>query len=323
MRFLFLFLISLNVFSYPKQFELFELNKSMAQIWVSYPDGSSGTGSGVAIDSKHLVTNCHVIQNTSGVTAVKYHETFAPVKFYADWENDLCILEFDNLPITPVSVRPSKTLKLNEEVFSLTFPNDNPMPLPTNGNVKSLYSFNKEVIIRTSASFTVGSSGGALFDNDYNLVGITTFKSPGKRDGYFYCLPTELIKRTLKNPPEASLKNDTPPFWALPDQKKPFFMQVIIPTFKKDWENLKVISKSWTQADEDSSEAWYYLGLAEENFNEDYAKLFLKKSAQLNDLNLDPLIELYRLYKNNNNDAESRYYLEKIRSLDNLFEEIK
>ncbi|MEK9770982.1 MAG: serine protease [Nitrosomonadales bacterium] len=321
MKFIFFLFISLNVYSYPKQFELFELNKSMAQIWVSYPDGSSGTGSGVAVDSKHLVTNCHVIQNTSGVTAVKYHETYAPVKFYADWENDLCILEFDTLPITPVNVRPSKTLKLNEEVFSLTFPNDNPMPLPTNGNVKSLYPFHDEVIIRTSASFTVGSSGGALFDNDYNLVGITTFKSPGKRDGYFYCLPTELIKRVLENEPGENLKNNTPPFWALPDHQKPFFMQVIIPTVNKDWENLRAISKLWTQADEDSSDAWYYLGLAEENFNEDYAKLFLKKSVQLNNSNLDPLLELYKLYKNNNNVTESHYYLDKIKSLDDSFDE--
>jgi hypothetical protein len=40
------------VFAYPAQHELFELNKSMIQLWVSYEKGVTGTGSGVVIKKK-------------------------------------------------------------------------------------------------------------------------------------------------------------------------------------------------------------------------------------------------------------------------------
>ena len=87
---------------------------------------------------------------------------------------------------------------MKSKVFALTFPNDSPIALPSYGKVKAFHPFKDSNIIRTSAAFTVGSSGGALFDLDFNLIGITTFKSPGRRLGNFYCLPTEWMKALLE-----------------------------------------------------------------------------------------------------------------------------
>ena len=281
--------------SYPAQSELFGLNKSMIQLWVSYEKGVTGTGSGVVIKKNHVATDCHVFQNATGVNVIKYHDTYSPIGVYADWEHDLCVLKFDNLPLEPVNVRESRTVEYEEEVFTLTFPNDNPVPLPSYGKVKALYSFDKSSIIRTSATFTVGSSGGALFDNDFNLIGITTFKSPGKRLGYFYCLPTEWIDKVLQTEMLTDIRSDTPPFWALPDEKKPFFMQVVLPLLDSNWSEVKRIAKMWTQSEDDSTNAWFYLGLAEKQFNKDFAKLFLNKSIQLNSKNLDALEVLHQI----------------------------
>ena len=305
--------------SYPAQSELFGLNKSMIQLWVSYEKGVTGTGSGVVIKKNHVATDCHVFQNATGVNVIKYHDTYSPIGVYADWEHDLCVLKFDNLPLEPVNVRESRTVEYEEEVFTLTFPNDNPVPLPSYGKVKALYSFDKSSIIRTSATFTVGSSGGALFDNDFNLIGITTFKSPGKRLGYFYCLPTEWIDKVLQTEMLTDIRSDTPPFWALPDEKKPFFMQVVLPLLDSNWSEVKRIAKMWTQSEDDSTNAWFYLGLAEKQFNKDFAKLFLNKSIQLNSKNLDALEVLHQIAVEENDSELIQKYKFMIEKVDQYY----
>ena len=305
--------------SYPAQSELFGLNKSMIQLWVSYEKGVTGTGSGVVIKKNHVATDCHVFQNATGVNVIKYHDTYSPIGVYADWEHDICVLKFDNLPLEPVNVRESRTVEYEEEVFTLTFPNDNPVPLPSYGKVKALYSFDKSSIIRTSATFTVGSSGGALFDNDFNLIGITTFKSPGKRLGYFYCLPTEWIDKVLQTEMLTDIRSDTPPFWALPDEKKPFFMQVVLPLLDSNWSEVKRIAKLWTQSEDDSTNAWFYLGLAEKQFNKDFAKLFLNKSIQLNSKNLDALEVLHQIAVEENDSELIQKYKSMIEKVDQYY----
>ena len=305
--------------SYPAQSELFGLNKSMIPLWVSYEKGVTGTGSGVVIKKNHVATDCHVFQNATGVNVIKYHDTYSPIGVYADWEHDLCVLKFDNLPLEPVNVRESRTVEYEEEVFTLTFPNDNPVPLPSYGKVKALYSFDKSSIIRTSATFTVGSSGGALFDNDFNLIGITTFKSPGKRLGYFYCLPTEWIDKVLQTEMLTDIRSDTPPFWALPDEKKPFFMQVVLPLLDSNWSEVKRIAKMWTQSEDDSTNAWFYLGLAEKQFNKDFAKLFLNKSIQLNSKNLDALEVLHQIAVEENDSELIQKYKSMIEKVDQYY----
>lgn len=312
-------LTSFNAFGYPAQSELFGLNKSMIQLWVSYENGVTGTGSGVVIKKNHVATDCHVFQNATGVNVVKYHDTYSPIGVYASWERDLCVLKFDNLPLEPVKLRKSESVTYEEEVFTLTFPNDNPVPLPSYGKIKALYPFDKQSIIRTSATFTVGSSGGALFDNDFNLIGITTFKSPGKRLGYFYCLPTEWIDDVLNTEMLTDIRSETPPFWALPDEQKPFFMQVVLPLQDSNWTELKRLAKLWTQAEDDSTNAWFYLGLAEIHFNKDFAKLFLEKSVQLNPRNLDALEALYNLSIEEGDEVQIQKLRKKIEELDSNF----
>jgi len=291
--FLVLVLLSQYSHSYPAQAELFGLSESMAQVFVTFKGGITGSGSGIVIKENHVATNCHIFADSDGVNVVKFFKTYTPISVYADWENDLCILKFDNLPLPSVSHRASKDLDYEEKVFSLTFPNDNPMPLPSYGKIKALYPFHKSNIIRSSAGFTVGSSGGALFDLDYNLVGITTFKSPGRRDNYYYCLPADWIKELLKTKEQINLKSNAAPFWSLAEDQKPFFMRVVLPMQNEDWQLMLKIAKTWTQADEENADAWYYLGFAQRKMtNFDFAKLFLKQAIKLNDVHLDSLIEL-------------------------------
>jgi serine protease Do len=318
--FLILVLLSQYSHSYPAQAELFGLSESMAQVFVTFKGGVTGSGSGIVIKKNHVATNCHIFADSDGVNVVKFFKTYTPISVYADWENDLCILKFDNLPLPSVNLRLSKDLSYEEKVFSLTFPNDNPMPLPSYGKIKALYPFQKSNIIRTSAGFTVGSSGGALFDLDFNLVGITTFKSPGRREGYYYCLPIDWIKELLETKEQINLKSNAAPFWSLPEDQKPFFMRVVLPMQNEDWPLMLKIAKSWTQADEENADAWYYLGFAQRKMmNLDFAKLFLKQALKLNNMHLDSLTELIEISMEQKNKIE---YIEVVNLISKIDESL-
>ena len=315
--FLLIVLFSQNIFSYPAQSELFGLSKSMVHIWVTYGDGVTGTGSGVVFKENHVATDCHVFADSRGVNVVKTFKKYVPIAVYADWKHDLCILKFENLPLPAVNIGSSEDLIYEDKVFALTFPNDSPIPLPSYGKIKGLYPFDGSNIIRTSAAFTVGSSGGALFDLNFNLIGITTFKSPGKRYGNFYCLPVEWIEKLLDTEPQTNLVSNAPPFWSLPDQEKPFFMQVIMPMQKENWSEMARVSKLWTQDDEESSDAWFYLGFAQKKMNNlDFAKLFLKQALRLNSQHLDSLVELFEIAVNANDYNEKDRLINLISEID-------
>ena len=315
--FLLLVLLSQYSHSYPAQAELFGLSESMAQVFVTFKGGVTGSGSGIVIKKNHVATNCHIFADSDGVNVVKFFKTYTPISVYADWENDLCILKFDNLPLPSVNLRTSKDLSYEEKVFSLTFPNDNPMPLPSYGKIKALYPFQKSNIIRSSAGFTVGSSGGALFDLDFNLVGITTFKSPGRREGYYYCLPIDWIKELLETKEQINLKSNAAPFWSLPEDQKPFFMRVVLPMQNEDWPLMLKIAKSWTQTDDENADAWYYLGFAQRKMlNLDFAKLFLKQVLKLNNMHLDSLTELIEISIERKNKIEFNEVVNLISKID-------
>jgi len=276
--------------------ELIPLGHSIVMVATEIDGSTNGRGSGVVVSEEYVATNCHVLANTKGASMAKFRDGYQPIAFKANWRRDLCLLKFHPLPLKPIPMRDSSTLKYEEEVFSLGFPAGTNVPQPSYGNVKAIYPFESSFIIRTDATFTLGSSGGALFDADYNLIGITTFKSPGKRGGFYYSLPVEWIKELMDSPDLHSLKTDEVPFWALPVKQRPYFMQVVIPFQNEEWQDLKNIASKWVKKEPLSADAWFYLGVAEEGDGDVVnAKTHLEKATQLNARDLEAMVALSRI----------------------------
>jgi serine protease Do len=82
---------------------------------------------------------------------------------------------------------------------------------------------------------------------------------------------------------------------------------------------VKRIAKMWTQAEDDSTNAWFYLGLAEKQFNKDFAKLFLNKSIQLNSKNLDALEVLHQIAVEENDSELIQKYKSMIEKVDQYY----
>jgi len=286
----------ITVNAQPTIAEILELSQSIVLVSTDIGNGKTGRGSGVVISPEYVATNCHVIANAKGANIAKHQVAYTPIGIRADWKHDLCLLKFQDLPIKPVNMRESTSLRYEEETISLGYPSGNNVPQPSYGNIKALHPLDDGVIVRTSSAFSLGSSGGALFDSSFHLIGITTFKSPGS-NSYYYNLPTEWIKSLINNAPDLTdLSTQEVPFWALPLQERPYFMQVVIPYQNQDWSNLKTISQQWTTEEPISPDAWYFLGLAEEGLGEmSSAKAHFNQAFQLNARDLDAMLALSRV----------------------------
>lgn len=299
-----------SVQAQPDIVKLLQLHDSIVQISVELENGTTGTGTGVVVSPEYVITNCHVIANGKGANVAKYGDGYKPLSIKADWKHDLCALKFDGLPFKPVPMRDSETLENEEEIFSIGYPNGNNVPQPSYGTVKAKYPFEGSTIVRSDAAFGLGSSGGALFDQQFNLIGITTFKSPGP-NGYFYSLPVEWIKRLLQSPELDSLATNEIPFWALPLEKQPYFMKVVIPYQNREWQSLNNISTEWSSKEPKTEDAWYFLALSEIGLNKlEQAKFDLERVVSQNPRHLDALKNLFKLA----NQEKDFTALEKIRA---------
>jgi serine protease Do len=112
----------------------------------------------------------------------------------------------------------------------------------------------------------MGASGSGLFDMEGKLIGINTFKTPGRR-AYFYSLPIEWIASVEKQPFETTFPIQGRTFWEAEDKDKPFFMQVALPKLEEDWVKLSYVAADWVKAEPNNVEAWYELGQANEHLH--------------------------------------------------------
>ena len=75
----------------------------------------------------------------------------------------------------PIGIRRYKSLKVGERVFSVGSPRGLENTLGE-GLISGLGTSNNVELIQTTAPISSGYSGGGLFDENGNLVGITTFR---------------------------------------------------------------------------------------------------------------------------------------------------
>lgn len=240
---------------------IYQLKESLVKVSTATKSGGHGFGTGIAITKDHIVTNCHVIANAGGVSASRWGEEFPPVALLADWKHDICILRFEWANFKPVALGDPNSLAYEQPVISISMPSDSPAPYVALSTIKALYPMDNSAVVRTEAAFAIGASGSPLFDYDGKLIGISTFKSPG-RNAYFYNMSVQWVKDLMKTP---EVKLNSPhdlPFWDAPEASRPYFMQVVLPFQNKRWQDLQKVAYTWTVSEPNNVEAWYYLGIA-------------------------------------------------------------
>jgi len=279
--FLVLILINFSTYAENRNELSYKLKASVVKVHVGTKGGGHGVGTGVAISKDLIATNCHVLANSTGASITNNGNHFQPIALKADWKHDLCILRFQYAELMPVELGSSENVEYEQDVFSIGFPGGPPKPLYTEGKVKAMYSLDDSRIVRTSASFVMGASGSPVFDAEGKLIAISTFKSPGK-NAYYYNLPVEWVKALLDQPDIQSTKTDILPFWDAPEEKRPFFMRVVLPYKNNKWNEVDRIAELWVEKEPETAEAYYYAGIAKEKLGQlDTAKARYQKALAL------------------------------------------
>ena len=259
-----------------------ELDAQVLRVQVGLANGGYGLGSAVVIAKNQVVTNCHVVANTNSIVVINNGMPLSATAIKPDWHHDLCILKVDGLDAPIAKIGSSKNLKYEQSVFTIGYPNFVAMPVSTFGVVKGLYPLDDSVIIRASSTFGLGASGGGVFDDNGNLVGVITLKSPGKA-AYYYNMPVEWVQALLNAPEQAVGTKSEPSFWAVSYDKWPYFMQVVQPYLTENWGSLLEIASKWAKQEPDTAEAWFYLAAAEYASNDTQnAEMHMQKVLAIN-----------------------------------------
>jgi serine protease Do len=245
----------------PTEEFLHNLKQSMVKIGTTTKSGGHGFGTGIAISKDKVVTNCHVLGNANGVSISKWGTEYPVDSMQADWKHDLCILNVEFADLKPVTLGDSSTLSYEQPIISISMPNDSPAPYVALSTIKALYLLDGEEVIRSQAAFSIGASGSPVFDYDGRLIGVSTFKSPGKK-AYFYNMPVNLVKALVQTPLVKLNSVHGLPFWDASDEARPFFMQIVLPFQNNLWQDVEKVANNWAQKEPNSAEAWYYMGQA-------------------------------------------------------------
>jgi serine protease Do len=286
---------------------------SVVMIRGYHENGSLGYGSGVIVAKNQIVTNCHVLRNTSKPWVSQGEYTFSITSVRSSPWHDLCLLDVHDLNRDPVPIGSSLNLKKGQELVGIGHSNGAPVPLTTGGYVLSTYPLDDGNVIHTSAKFRLGASGSGLFDLDGNLIGINTFKTTGY--GSYYAVPVEWIKDLQQQNVLDEFPIQGKALWEEDEDEKPFFLKIAIPKVKESWDQVRNIATDWIKKEPNNSEAWFELAIAQKNLgnNKDYIDS-LNKSLKQDKNNIDALFEL-ALDANQKNSAQYQEYFELLSSI--------
>jgi S1-C subfamily serine protease len=132
-------------------------------------------GSAVAVSPQEAITNCHVVARPESILLVNATKQLRAELASADRATDRCYLRALDGELEPVQgFRDYTTLAVGETVFTIGSPKGMVNTLG-NGLVSGLRKSEDTQFIQITAPVSKGSSGGGVFDDRGNLIGVTTF----------------------------------------------------------------------------------------------------------------------------------------------------
>lgn len=158
----------------------------------------SGAGSGVIISADgYLVTNHHVVSGASQVRVRLSDGTEYDAKVVgSDSKTDIAVLKIDATGLTPVVVGDSDALQVGEFVLAVGNPLGRLGGTVTDGIISALdrdVTVNNESmhLLQMNAAVSPGNSGGGLFNDRGELIGIVNAKSAeSEAEGLGFAIPS-------------------------------------------------------------------------------------------------------------------------------------
>ena len=178
--------------------------------------GSSWSGTGFALNNGYIATNYHVVENANTITVQgirgNNNDKYSASVIATDKVNDLALIQikdskFNGFGQIPYRVKTS-TSDVGEDIFVLGYPlittMGNEIKLTT-GVISSKTGYMGDVALyQISAPIQPGNSGGPLFDNQGNLIGIVNAKHKGA-ENVGYAIKTSYLNNLVESVTNASI----------------------------------------------------------------------------------------------------------------------
>lgn len=172
-------------------------------------------GSGILIDKKgYLITNAHILKGNGAIVVNEKGLEFNATILYKNINKDIAILKIqDEDYINPANLPykiNKKSIQVGEDIYSLSFPRNNPSLVYAKGYVSAGSGFNNDSITyQISMNAYQGNSGSPIFNKNGELIGILTSKE-SQTESIAFAIKTVEIFNLLKefDDKEISTKNN-------------------------------------------------------------------------------------------------------------------
>lgn len=169
-------------------------------------------GSGFAISENLVVTNKHVVSDTSATYSILTNDskTYAVTEISQDPLNDLAILRIAKSELKPIELGDSTKLKLGQSVIAIGTPLGEFTNTVTTGIVSGLgrgitagsplegYVERLDNVIQTDAAINPGNSGGPLLNTLGEVIGVNTAVSQSS-ENIGFAIPVNVVKELVEN----------------------------------------------------------------------------------------------------------------------------
>lgn len=174
------------------------------------PQVRQGFGSGVIIsEDGYIITNNHVIEDAQEIKVILNDKREFDARLVGtDPSTDIALLKVDAEDLPYLTYGNSDNLKLGEWVLAV----GNPFNLTSTVTAGIISSqgrnlginqdqYRIESFIQTDAAVNPGNSGGALVNQQGNLVGINTAiaSRTGSYTGYSFAVPVSIVKKVVED----------------------------------------------------------------------------------------------------------------------------
>lgn len=162
-------------------------------------------GSGIVVSSDgYILTNTHVIDEGERATVQLYDGTTCAAKLVAaDSQSDVAILKIEKTGLTPAVFASSKNIRTGDAVCAIGNPLSPDYSLTMTSGIISAtsreVSYNGAVmkLLQTDTSINEGNSGGPLFNDRGQVIGITNMKivsSFSNIEGIGFAIPSDTLQ---------------------------------------------------------------------------------------------------------------------------------
>ena len=220
-----------------------------------------GPGSGVLIGEDEVITTCQVVKEGKKGEVRKPGSTFKAVLQYARPDLDLCQLRVFHMQAVPIVLGTAKKLRTGQRVHAIGTQGarEGREPILSEGVISSLRPYRGSQYIEISALISPASSGGGLFDDQGQLIGILS-RQFIEGQHLTFALPVDWISELAKEKPTASA----------PTKKNGlnWLSHALALEKKADWRGLLKLSRQEVKRDPANAAAWFSVGIAFANLKQ-------------------------------------------------------